>query len=190
MNIYTMSVDKFGHHSRGFPRNIPKVTFPHTPDGDINAENVKISNVKDPSENSDAATKKYVDIQLLELRNSLYSKIDEINLHNVLIQQLNTNLEDLAKGLKEVEHAKIPAMQTHITLLQNKIQEIDVFISRNPPVAARDMVTKKYLDDMIVVTKDFIRKEFQTKYNGISKQILDFKNVISGDMNSKKINIH
>uniref|UniRef100_A0A6P7H9C5 Uncharacterized protein LOC114349010 n=1 Tax=Diabrotica virgifera virgifera TaxID=50390 RepID=A0A6P7H9C5_DIAVI len=116
-----MTVDKFGHHSRGgggSAQKVTRVTFPHTSDGNINAENVKICNVKDPSENGDAATKKYVDAQINELRN-IQSPL--IQTHGELLQQKTGEIEGLAIGLNEVREE---LHKTTVPLLEQKLQKI------------------------------------------------------------------
>ncbi|XP_057665972.1 uncharacterized protein LOC130899836 [Diorhabda carinulata] len=181
-----MPVDKFGHrHQTSYARLPVKITFPHTQDGNIDIENMKICNVKEPTTNSDAATKKYVDVQLNDLR-AINSPL--IQAHVVVLQQQDRDIKDLAVGLNEMRNelhkTKIPILQAHITNLQNKTNEIDTFISRNPPVAARDMATKKYVDDSIVAAKIFIRKEFTASINMCVESIRELQKEITENIRS------
>lgn len=57
-----MSLDKFGRHSRKHNQTVTsfKPVLPHTPEGDIDVENLRICNLKPPKDGNDATTKEYV----------------------------------------------------------------------------------------------------------------------------------
>lgn len=160
-----MPVDKFGHRRRHANERVkpymPKVA--HTPDGNIDAENVRICNVKAPTTNSDAVNKLYVDEQMQVYHNEL----------GALQKTINSTL------------------QTQLVSHQNKINDINTFILRNPPVAGRDMATKKYVDDVIVVTKDYMRQEFKSFVQGFGKIFLkDIQQQLQEKINEHEVSIN
>lgn len=93
-----MSLDKFGRHSRKqAATSYSKSVLPHTPEGDIDAENLRICNLKPPIDENDATTKEYVN-------NLLSTRMEEINnevvkMHD-LLKQHETKLKDLQKQYK------------------------------------------------------------------------------------------
>lgn len=115
-----MSLDKFGRRSEAFKRrqqfSIPysKPALPHTQDGNIDVEHLKICNLNLPTEKSDAATKDYVDSQLKENFDVLNKKMDEIN---------QNFIESVSKSnLAKDNQIKIGLLKSKNELLENDIK--------------------------------------------------------------------
>lgn len=65
-----MSVDKFGRHSRSRvsgPRGLPGAGFNLTRTNDFDLKYKRITNLDEPIDKSDAATKNYVDVEIIRL---------------------------------------------------------------------------------------------------------------------------
>lgn len=73
-----MPLDKFGRSSSSTTLLSSRLRYgghiggkiKHTTDGDIDAENLKICNVKEPTADGDASNKHYVDTQINKIKNS------------------------------------------------------------------------------------------------------------------------
>lgn len=80
-----MSVDKFGRTNidRGASSNSSHLLSPYrhgfifTEDGNIDVENLKLSNVKSPTNDKDVSTKRYVDDSLTSLNKELHTFIEK-----------------------------------------------------------------------------------------------------------------
>lgn len=86
-----MNVDKFGHHL--FKKNIVnhEAFLKYSSDGNLNAQNKIIQNLKSPIHSDDSCTKEYVD----SLIQNVISKIKTVELlHNELLAKIN-NIETI-----------------------------------------------------------------------------------------------
>lgn len=74
-----------------------------TPDGNIDVEHLKICNVKQPSHDTDAVNKKYVDLEVKTLSDNVTKINNEIKKSisdsNLLINRLNLSLHKVEQGL-------------------------------------------------------------------------------------------
>lgn len=114
-----MSLNKFGHRSGIYNPTVPKLTyeFVHTTDGNINIENVKICNLKEPTIDTDASNKGYVDMQDQKLSEH--------------ISTLTTRIEDLRDVIQNLQQVNILNDTKINRFLQNqedrlKLQDIRI----------------------------------------------------------------
>ncbi len=122
-----MSLDKFGRHSGACkriqrPYTRPSPSLPRTLDGDIDMQNLKICNLKLPSEKSDAVTKDYVDAQLKDMVASEHilirdnqTKIGHLKSKNELLEndieyKLKSKIVDLTEKYRDASQ-KISALE-------------------------------------------------------------------------------
>lgn len=154
-----MSVDKFGRVATAAMHTphellLPKVALAHTSDGNIDIENLKICNVKAPTSNTDVANKAYVDQQVKDF--------------NTNIEQHGNDIQALAMHMNDV---KAELHKTKFPSFENRLQKMEEFIARNPPTAGKHMATKKYVDDVIVISKDFLRKEVKNEIANLNNTL-------------------
>lgn len=110
-----MSLDKFGRSTRsGGEISSSQLLFSShrrgfifTKDGNIDIEKLKLCNVQAPTEDDDAANKKYVDKQKTDIKKS----IKKLETQVLNVEKLNTN--------------DITAMKSNITSLSNTIKSIE-----------------------------------------------------------------
>lgn len=97
-----MNVDKFGHHlnkkkiydtNKWFTECALKISN----DGNLNAQNKTIHNVKNPTDAADSATKEYVDQSLKDCFTSLKTV-------NQLIKELSSRITSLENSIKNEQN--------------------------------------------------------------------------------------
>lgn len=85
--------------------------------------------------------------------------------------------EAIMKGTASILRFSLLDIEKSIALLDNKLEEVNSFISRHPPTAGKHMATKKYVDEAIVTSKEFIRSDIR---NSVNKIRTDLLSVIEG----------
>ena len=139
--------------------------------GDMNVDGHKITNLANPTDDTDVVNKNYVDI----LNNSCFKKNEDLNLNN-----------------KKLQHARIDYLikdkDIHIitnTLLSGWMTKTEELIGENRLLFDSSMVKKEHVDDfkndMIDKMKDVIMK------GTISKDITKGKGENEIIINGKKI---
>lgn len=95
-----MTLDKFGRHSDNSSNslnssNIHIPVLPYTKNGDIDAKNLKISNLKLPTNQNDAANKEYVD--------NFIKFCDKNFVNRILYQSILHSFNNIIKEIKEIK---------------------------------------------------------------------------------------
>ncbi|CAH1107072.1 unnamed protein product [Psylliodes chrysocephalus] len=183
-----MSLDKFGRASEvRKSRNLvasASIGLAHTPDGDTDIENLKVCNVKTPTLNTDAVNKGYVDQHLRNVSNEVINNKQILSQHEKQIKLHGNDVNGLTKQLhdlkEELHTTKFPTFEKHLN-------EINEFISRNPPTASKHMATKKYVDDVIVITKKFIRADLKKEVTMFTDELND--KIKTSNVNLTQLNI-
>lgn len=89
-------MNKFGHSLSSTRKSVQVIhsqsTLPFNDDGDYNADNRKLCNLKTPTKKSDGANKNYVDMALKELTDTLNTCL---NAHNIAFEKKQKELEAL-----------------------------------------------------------------------------------------------
>ena len=148
----TMTIDKFGRSGDGVNKTIKHIIkgnlgngFKLTSTSDYDIENKRLSNLKTPYDDKDAATKKYVDMQI----SNLYKEYDilkgEIN------QKLNSNLTTMKDNL----HNKMKIFIKHLNAIQDELRRIEqfMFIHLQPTTAKNIPQVNKNPDTNKTITK-------------------------------------
>ena len=97
-----MSINKFGQSSAPSKRmrmtHIPGVVLEYTVDGNVNIENLRLCNLKAPTNDNDAVNKKYLDekydVLLKEIKNLASDR-------NSLLSYVTKSLKELAQHIKK-----------------------------------------------------------------------------------------
>ena len=171
------------HSNNTFAKGIqgaPGVGFNLTSDGDYDLINKKLRNVGAPSNNTDAATKKYVDDNssgsLLSSKLTVDSNIDmnQKMIKNVYPpQDLNDSATKFYVDSKFLHVNGSNSMKGNLNMDSKKIVNV------NAPTNQNDASNKKYVDDTVAANKVDVSPYF--KKDGSQKMIGNL------DMNSNRI---
>ena len=136
----------------------------HAMTGDLNMGNNNIKNVMKPTEDSDAATKLYVDESKVD--GSVFLKLDgtrkmtgNLDMNNKRIYNLpapNNVGQPTPLGFTDFKYLHVAGtnkMTNNLNMDNKKI------INLRPPTSNTDATTKKYVDDSIPDTSSFIKKD-------------------------------
>lgn len=148
-----MSVDKFGRSNidRGIPSSSSSHLFsPYrhgfifTEDGNIDVENLKLSNVKSPTNDNDVCNKRYVDGSLTSLNKELHTIIE--------MSSKNT--------IRELEHGDIKNIYLKIADVDNKITSFKEDISREVVNLRNEFLAKIEIlvNDRTIIITDLSNK--------------------------------
>jgi hypothetical protein len=115
------------------------VGFKYTITVDFDAENLKISNVKEPTLNNDVVNKKYTDDNILQLSNATLKSIKEISeritksINNcyTLIEQNNKRIEHLENEIKDVVIKIGNDFHSYQEQYRNEIKDVKLQIKHN-----------------------------------------------------------
>lgn len=142
-----MSVDKFGRHSGITKRNLLPIyraaLTSRTPEGDIDAKGYKICNIKEPTDDSDATNKKYVDTAVTKLKTTTDALIDD----------------------------KIRVVKKDFKKLKDDNKQLNDIIVKEPPTASKDLANKKYVDQAIANSKAFLRADIRKESGEILHEV-------------------
>lgn len=152
-----MTVDKFGHSSISGKKKQPKNPLVHqyvlkfNDDGDIDFENIKILNVKTPTNAHDVANKEYVDNQLKtldSLRQSYQKHVDN------QMDEINSNIRKVEDVLEIVVNTviakKFEVINIQITEITKQISDIEAkFSNVKTPTDEHDVANKGYVDNQL-----------------------------------------
>lgn len=181
-----MSLDKFGRRLDSVKRNnaahpyrkpfaTPMPTLSRTQDGHIDMENLKISNLKYPTEKEDAATKEYVDTKINFLKSHIDSsleadvkkKLKTVNDIHVKIGTVKSKQELLELDIKNKLLPKIKALEGQHKLFNTNSNYISIddkrIVGASNAINDNDLVPKGQLMEIInEKLKDF-KKDFGAK---------------------------
>lgn len=120
-----MSIDKFGRFSVSLDSDVKSSTlmlshrgFVFTKDGNIDIERLKLCNVQLPTENEDAANKKYVDDKITSFKS-------QFNTFKTNISQLTSDLNEQKKSLATVRK-NIEQLKAVVTAIDKNIESQSV----------------------------------------------------------------
>ena len=176
----------FNEHSNNnnaFAKGIqgsPGVGFNLTSDGNYDMINKKLRNVGAPSDNTDAATKKYVDDNSSSILLSSKLTVDSnIDMNSKMIKNLYPPQDNNDSTTKFYVDSKF----LHINGSNSMIGNIDMnskkIVNVNTPTNQNDATNKKYVDDTVAANKVDVSPYF--KKDGSKKMTGNI------DMNNKRI---
>ena len=145
----------------------PGVGFNLTSSGDYDMINKKLRNVGAPSDNTDAATKKYVDDNSSgSFDGSVFLKLDgtrkmigNLNMENNQILNLPAPGGPKQPTLLAFTDLKYLHVAGTNKMTNNLNMDNNGIIHLKPPTNPTDGATKKYVDDSIPDTSSFIKKD-------------------------------
>lgn len=166
-----MTLDKFGQSSNQSNLMLSKLHYnqnnlKYTSAGDIDAENLKICNVKTPLTDTDVTNKKYVDIEISKLSNDMLKALH--NITDKIIKKTSQSLVDVKKYI-----------QVHTTSTRNDLEDLRL---RNEKLN-KSMDT---LNDYINNIDNEIKNKLQSVYSNIAdnkKGSGDLKQVVDNMLN-------
>lgn len=124
-----MSLDKFGRHSRKqAATSYSKSVLPHTPEGDIDAENLRICNLKPPIDKNDATTKEYIDNLLLIIKNTKVEMSKEY-INNLIAIYIDKNI--IIRDIKNDVDKAHDLLRQQETILKDLQKQYKLWCYRN-----------------------------------------------------------
>lgn len=170
-----MSLDKFGraaaasHSSSTASHSLSPYRhgFIFTGDGNIDVENLKLCNVKGPTEEFDCANKQYVD----NLKTNLLKKLNVIP--DIVNQQIDLNmkaykikydsdvttLRDIISTNKSKCESEIKSLRTN---LENKIDQYVINLKNDISLFTRNFILEEIKSQSEKINKDIKRIEHKT----------------------------
>lgn len=133
----TMSLNKFGRSTKA-PGEVKVIRtqnlFALTKEGHYDLQNHKLCNVQAPTEDTDVATKRYVDVNIVSVMESIDKKIKEIKeslttdinkeistLHQLVLN--STQTESISLRVTPIIDQKVSSVQTEINNLREEFQK-------------------------------------------------------------------
>ena len=153
--------------SKGIP-GAPGVGFSLTADGNYDMNKKRLTNVGAPSDNTDAATKKYVDDNSsgspTTTRLTVDSNIDMKDQFRIL--NLKHPVDSDEPATKQYSDSRFLDRNGSRTMIGNLSMNNNKIIKVGTPTANDDVATKKYVDDSKVDGSDFLKIDGTRRMTG------------------------
>ena len=147
----------------------PGVGFSLTANGNYDMNKKKLTNVGEPSANTDAATKKYVDDNSggspTTTRLTVDSNIDMKDRFRIL--NLKHPVDSDEPATKQYSDSRFLDRNGSRTMIGNLSMNNNKIIKVGTPTANDDVATKKYVDDAKVDGSDFLKLDGTRKMTGV-----------------------
>ena len=182
MIISNMSLDKFGRRHAGRYRiySVPPVSsgsLARTLEGDINVENVKITNLKLPTKDVDATTKGYVDHMITDNKKYVDKQIQGI------LRSAVDYTDTTTKGY----------VDRVITDNKKYVEELFQGVLRSATEYA-DATTKSYADRIITDNKKYVDEQIQgvlrRAIDLLAREIDGIKTKLKVDKKTHSVDLH
>ena len=162
------------HSDNTFAKGIqgaPGVGFNLTSDGDYDMVNKKLKNVGAPSDNTDAATKKYVDDNSSGTPTTSRLTVDSnINMNHKSIKNLYPPQDNNDPATKFYVDAKFLQVSGSNSMIGNLNMNSKKIVNVNAPTNQNDASNKKYVDDTVAANKvdvsPYFKKDGSQKMTG------------------------
>ena len=165
----------FNEHSNNtFAKGIqgsPGVGFNLTSDGDYDMVNKKLRKVGATSNNTDAATKKYVDDNSSSVLLSSKLTVDSnIDMNNKLLQNVYPSQDNNDASTKFYVDSKFLHVNGSNSMIGNLNMNNKKIVNVNAPTNQNDATNKKYVDDTVATNKvdvsPYFKKDGSQKMTG------------------------
>ena len=149
----------------------PGVGFSLTADGNYDMNKKKLTSVGAPSDNTDAATKKYVDDNSSgSLLSSKLTVDSNINMNHKSIKNLYPPQDNNDSATKFYVDAKFLHVNGSNSMIGNLIMNNKKIVNVNAPTNQNDASNKKYVDDTVAANKvdvsPYFKKDGSKKMTG------------------------
>ncbi|KAG5874171.1 hypothetical protein JTB14_000608 [Gonioctena quinquepunctata] len=202
-----MTIDKFGRSSKKKPKIHPIVTpaLVHTPDGDIDLDNVKLCNVKQPTVVSDAANKEYVDevkTNFVKITQGIQSQLEtllvEIKNCNKQLAGQSLTMKTIGENMVTI-HTNSLIHKAHAENVRKEIRKITKYFEKwTGKEQQLDLLLQKFSNDFKKIETqmkdsptqptDFINKKYVDSVIGVltkNIQSIDIKLAFLDNMEQK-----